>query len=262
MSTHVVPDSGDRSPAGVPGSALRRIVALACRAPSVYNSQPWAWRLRPDGMDLYADHQRRLPVADPSGRELVLSCGAALHHAQVAARAMSWTPTVRRFPDPSAPALLAEVRLTPGSLPPSAAADLKAMEERSTDRRRFTSWPVPDERLERLAAEAREWESGAAAVTDVTHRFRVELLVARALQLQARDPALEAEQLHWLDRRRGDGVPTTTVPDRPGPDESHQSRFGIGSLEDAGRDVEGSDGLVVLCADRDDRDAWLRAGEG
>ena len=71
----------DRSPAGV---------ELACRAPSVHNTQPWAWRLRPDGVDLYADHQRRLSVADPVGRELTISCGAALHHFQVAARAMGW----------------------------------------------------------------------------------------------------------------------------------------------------------------------------
>ena len=64
----------------VPASVNRRIVLFACGAPSVHNTQPWAWRLRPDGFDLYADHHRRLPVADPSGRELVISCGAALHH--------------------------------------------------------------------------------------------------------------------------------------------------------------------------------------
>ena len=246
----------------VPAAVARRIVVLAGQAPSVYNTQPWAWRLRPDGMDLYADHQRRLPVADPTGRELVLSCGAALQHAQVAARALGWEPTVRRFPDPSSPALLAEVRLAPALPPRSAAADIRAVHERSTDRRRFTSWPVPDERLERLAAEAREWDTGAVAVTDVTNRFRIDLLVGRAHQLQARDPEVLAEQELWLDRRRGDGVPTATVPDRPAPDPSHRSRFGVGSLEDTGRDLEGTDGMIVLCAEEDAPGAWLRAGEG
>ena len=121
---------------------------------------------------------------------------------------------------------------------------------------------MPDERLEGLAAAAREQGTGAVALTDVTDRFRVELLVSRALQLQERDPALAAEQRPWLDRRRGDGVPTASVPDRAPADESHRSRFGLGSLEDDGRDVEGSDGLVVLCAEDDSREAWLRAGEG
>ena len=262
MTTHQLPPSRPLTSPEVPASVTRRLVLLACQAPSVYNTQPWAWRLRPDGLDLYADHQRRLPVADPTGRELVLSCGAALHHAQVAARALGWEPTVRRFPDPSAPALLAEVRLAPALPPRSAAADIRAVHERSTDRRRFTSWPVPDERLERLAAEARGWDTDAVAITDVTDRFRIDLLVGRAHQLQARDPDVLAEQEQWLDRPRGDGVPTATVPDRPAPDPSHRSRFGVGSLEDAGRDVEGSDGLVVLCAEDDDPAAWLRAGEG
>ena len=262
MTTHQLPPSGPLTSSGVPESVVRRLVLLACQAPSVYNTQPWAWRLRPDGMDLYADHQRRLPVADPTGRELVLSCGAALHHAQVAARALGWEPTVRRFPDPSAPALLAEVRLAPALPPRSAAADIRAVHERSTDRRRFTSWPVPDERLERLAAEAREWDTDAVAVTDVTDRFRIDLLVGRAHQLQARDPDVLAEQEQWLDRHRGDGVPTATVPDRPAPDPSHRSRFGVGSLEDTGRDLEGTDGMIVLCAEEDAPGAWLRAGEG
>ena len=262
MTTHQLPPSGPLASPGVPESVVRRLVLLACRGPSVYNTQPWAWRLRPDGMDLYADHQRRLPVADPTGRELVLSCGAALHHAQVAARALGWEPTVRRFPDPSAPALLAEVRLAPALPPRSAAADIRAVQERSTDRRRFTSWPVPDERLERLAAEAREWDTDAVAVTDVADRFRIDLLVGRAHQLQARDPDVLAEQEQWLDRRRGDGVPTSTVPDRPPPDASHRSRFGVGSLEDTGRDLEGTDGMIVLCAEEDAPGAWLRAGEG
>jgi len=36
----------------------------------------------------------------------------------------------------------------------------------------------------------------------------------------------------------------------------------VGSLEDTGRDLEGTDGMIVLCADEDAPRAWLRAGEG
>jgi hypothetical protein len=263
MSTHTLPASAAHPAPGVPETVTRRVVSFACRAPSVYNTQPWAWRLRPDGVDLYADHQRRLAAADPHGRELVLSCGAALHHAQVAAKAMGWAPSVTRLPDPGAPALLARIRLTPAPPPRSAAGDLAALQDRRTDRRRFTSWPVPDERLERLAAEAREWDTEAVPVTDVTDRFRIDLLLSRAFQLQARNPAVAAELQQWVDRRRsGDGVPSATVPDHERPDDSHRTRFGVGALEDPGREVEGSDGLVVLCAETDEPKSWLRAGEG
>jgi hypothetical protein len=246
----------------VPSGVARRLVQLACRAPSVYNTQPWAWRLRADGVELYADHQRRLAVADPQGRELHLSCGAALHHLVVAARAFGWESSVDRFPDPGRPALLARIGLSPIRPPRSAAGELAALRDRHTDRRRFTAWPVPDERLQALAAVARDTGAGAVPVIDVTDRFRVELLVSRALQLQARDPHLADEQRAWLGRRRTDGVPAATVPDRTASETSYGSRFGVGTLEDPGREVLGSDGLILMHADADDRAAWLRGGEG
>ena len=108
-------------------AAARSLIQLACRAPSVYNTQPWAWRIRPGGVALYADHERRLAATDPAGRNLLISCGTALHHLQVAARAVGLAPTVRRLPDPAAPALLAELEFAPGPVPPGAAAELTAL---------------------------------------------------------------------------------------------------------------------------------------
>ena len=86
---------------------------------------------------------------------------------------------------------------------------------------------------------------GAVALTEVSERFRVELLVSRALLLQARDAKPAAEQQRWPDRP-GDGIPTTTVPDRPTADESHRARFGLSSLEDRGRDVEVAETRTAL----------------
>jgi hypothetical protein len=40
------------------------------------------------------------------------------------------------------------------------------------------------------------------------------------------------------------------------------SRFGPGLAEDSGREIEGADGLVVLCGTTDGPAAWLAAGEG
>ena len=61
MSTRV------HAPVGLPVQTARRLVSLACRAPSVHNTQPWAWRIGPDGIELYADDSRRLAAADPRG---------------------------------------------------------------------------------------------------------------------------------------------------------------------------------------------------
>lgn len=55
------------------------VVAEANRAPSVHNIQPTRWRLDTERrqIELSLDPARRLPAADPSGRDLLISCGAA-----------------------------------------------------------------------------------------------------------------------------------------------------------------------------------------
>lgn len=57
---------------------LRDLVADARLAPSVHNVQPSRWRHEADGILLLDDTRRRLPVADPEGRDIAISHGAAL----------------------------------------------------------------------------------------------------------------------------------------------------------------------------------------
>jgi hypothetical protein len=246
----------------VPEDVLRRIVELAQRAPSVHNTQPWRWRGSNGSLELSADRTRQLTAGDPDGRNLVISCGTVLHHARVVAAALGWSSSVTQLPDPEQPDLLARVELSRRTPRPDAAELLVAVDRRCTDRRRFTSWPVPDDRLTHLAARATEWGSRALPLTDVSERFRAELLVNRALDLQAADSAVQREQKEWVDHGSGDGVPHSVL---PGPREllSHRSsRFMTGLLDEPdGAGVDGSDGLVVVCAPTDDPPAWLRAGE-
>ena len=77
------------------------ILTLACRAPSVHNTQPWRWRVHGDRLDLFADYRRQLVYADPARRDLLVSCGAALHHLQVVCAGLGWAARVHRLPDPS-----------------------------------------------------------------------------------------------------------------------------------------------------------------
>ena len=74
-------------------------VGLACRAPSLHNSQPWRWVAEGSTLHLYADLTRVMIAADPEGRQMYLSCGAALDHFAVAMAAAGWHTSVQRFPD-------------------------------------------------------------------------------------------------------------------------------------------------------------------
>ncbi len=78
---------------------VKDAVSLACRAPSLHNSQPWQWVVEHGVLQLFLDPTRVLDY-DQSRREALLGCGAALHHLRVALTASGWHTTVKRFPDP------------------------------------------------------------------------------------------------------------------------------------------------------------------
>jgi hypothetical protein len=119
-------------------SDLAMAVEHALRAPSVHNTQPWRWRFRAGGVDLYADRGRHLAATDPDGRDLLLSCGAALHHLRVALAAGGLAVAVERTPDPEDADHLATVTITAGPPDPADAALFREIPRRRTDRRRAT----------------------------------------------------------------------------------------------------------------------------
>lgn len=57
-------------------TVITKAVELACRAPSLHNSQPWRWVASHTTVDLFADPHRVVRSHDSSGREALISCGA------------------------------------------------------------------------------------------------------------------------------------------------------------------------------------------
>ncbi|HXA12760.1 MAG TPA: NAD(P)H nitroreductase, partial [Mycobacterium sp.] len=100
----------------VDADVLRAAVQLACRAPSLHNSQPWHWVADGARLHLYVDHSRILYSTDKSGREALISCGAILDHLRVAMAAAGWTANVDRFPNPKNLDHLASLDFSPMSL--------------------------------------------------------------------------------------------------------------------------------------------------
>ena len=98
------PTMSEQATAGVVG-----LVADAVWAPSVHNTQPWWFSMTPDGLCLYADPARQLATADPDGREMLISCGAALFTARLALRAAGWIPETLVLPDPARPLLVGQL---------------------------------------------------------------------------------------------------------------------------------------------------------
>jgi hypothetical protein len=109
--------------------------------------------MSPGVLDLFVDHDRMAPVADPDGRLATISCGAALHHARLALAAHGWRVTVIRRPDAADPAHLARLRID-GTAPvdPDTEELARAIEERHTDTRPVTGGPVEPEMLQTIGA--------------------------------------------------------------------------------------------------------------
>ena len=70
-------------------------IEMAGRAPSVHNTQPWKFRPRDRSIEVLADASRLLPAIDPAGRELLISCGAALFGLRLGLRSVGRLPVGR-----------------------------------------------------------------------------------------------------------------------------------------------------------------------
>ena len=90
----------------IPPGQAGYLIATAARAPSVQNTQPWRFRVSEYAIELYADPGRKLQV-DRAGREMLISCGAALYGLRLAVRSLGHLPAVELLPDPARLRLLA-----------------------------------------------------------------------------------------------------------------------------------------------------------
>ncbi|WP_227981361.1 Acg family FMN-binding oxidoreductase [Nocardia spumae] len=239
---------------------LMTVVALAVLAPSVHNSQPWLWRIGDETVQLYADPDRQLCHTDPDQRDLVVSCGAALHHLQVAAAALGWATVVHRLPNPVEPNHLAAVQFRPA--PPTAKAVrlARAIIDRRSDRRRYTSWDVPGIHVDALV------DAGATRgvlVRDIgpeTGRVHLSRAFARAAAIHAADAGYRAELARWSGHHAvADGIPARNAVVTAGP---RARPFADPRLPEAiVGDADGADRMLILYTAGDERISWLRSGE-
>ncbi|MGE0296743.1 Acg family FMN-binding oxidoreductase [Pseudonocardia sp.] len=258
---------------GGTGASVRAMVAEsvedALRAPSVHNTQPWRWRLRGGTVELHADWTRHLTATDPDRRDLLVSCGAALHHLTVALAARGLAVDVTRLPDPENPAHLATVRVTDGRPDTGLGALYPALLRRHTDRRRFAEASPTADELEALAARGRDSGVVVLVLTGAALERLAAVLVESARR-QRDVPGYAAELRHWTHRHPGshDGVVPESVPRHPpvSPAAAPLRDFGHGRLRPvpeppgAGTTNDGSVALVVLTAGDTPLDS-LRAGE-
>src|SRR5579859_8089269 len=210
----------DAGPAAAPfADQAGYLISVAARAPSVHNTQPWRFRVTGSGVELYADPARRLQT-DSAGREMLISCGAALYGLRLAIRSLGWDPVTELLPDPARARLLA--RAGPGSPAPVTARErrlLEAVPHRHTHRGEFTPDPLSPGLVAGLQHDA--LAEGAALVIvrpglPLQRLSAITIAAARRLDL---DPHARADIRRWtraLTVPARDGIPAHAFPGRPG----------------------------------------------
>lgn len=262
--------SGDGSATPLRRADIEPIVAVANRAPSIHNTQPWSWQLRPFRLSLRADRDRRLQVADPDGHSLLISCGAAVALTELGLRTLGRRVLTRRLPDPGDPDLIAEFTL--GAPKPASVHEqelFEAARRRQSDRRPFTSQQVPAETVEVLRAAAAA--PGVHADFPVREEQRVNLAVAVgwADRTESKDPEYLAELNRWLRESdvTCDGIPAGAVPHLPPGQARHieialrDFEIGVSGRLLIERDVDERPLIAVLLTESDTATEQLRAGE-
>ncbi|MEU7872115.1 nitroreductase [Dactylosporangium sp. NPDC049140] len=250
---------------GPVGRELTRAAAAALHAPSVLNTQPWHWRITHDTALLYADQRRRLGTLDPTGRLLVLSCGAALHHACVTLAADGVYFEVDALPTGGDPDLLAVVRHRGAAEPSTRAQRMRrAIHSRRSDRRPFADRPVPEPAIERLCVAARRTE---ARLQMVWARDLGDLALAagEAADAQLADPEYRAELAAWI-RAPGeghDGVPVDTLAPlgaRPVPVRDFAAAGAAATITSRVDIADRQARYGIIVTDGDGQHDWLTAG--
>jgi nitroreductase len=246
-------------------SDFGRCVATAVLAPSLHNSQPWRFRLRDGGIEVYADRSRRLDALDPAGRELTVSVGAALFTLRLAVRGLGRVARLRLLPDPEQPDLVAVVAPgRPAAVPGAVASLLAAVPLRHTNRRPFASAVVPADVVEEMTAAARGHGlrlavAGAAARESILNLSRA---AERRLRMRG---SYRAELRRWTSRppSRRDGIPPPAIGPWDALERLPVRDFGLMQphLTRTAERFEPFPTITVLSTAGDDVRQWLAAGQ-
>jgi hypothetical protein len=254
---------------GLPSDKLVFLVRYAVLAPSSHNTQPWFFKVKGDTLSLYGDKSRILKVADPEGREMTISCSAALYNLRVAAEYFGYQCDVRLLPEENGPWLLARVSLITWTPPPDKdISQFKSIYTRHTNRMPFFKNDIPSDIIDILSDAARQ-EGAYLRIISQHEREDVIRLIEEGDRIQEGDKAFREELAQWIYPNRSsrrDGMPGAAL--GLGEFSSMIAPYFIRRVDmgdrTSARDrelVNHSPLLAVLCTEDDTCYDWLEAGQ-
>lgn len=248
------------------------ILASAALAPSVHNTQPWRFEVAGDEVLVVAERARQLDYLDPTGRQLHISCGAAIEFAYLSARAADRACDVDLLPDRVHPDVLARLRL--GDARPATDEETRlaqAIPVRYTDRGPYADRPVPADVVRDARRRAEELGVWVRQIDEPDDRRIVIAVISASEAAEAGDPRYAAELGRWTSPPgAGEGMPVeATAPEWPAEQVTDvplrdftgaNRHVRPGDRPDAPPPSVERDLLLMIGTQFDDAASWLAAG--
>jgi hypothetical protein len=247
---------------------LQFMLGYAILAPSSHNTQPWIFKIADDSVKLYADRTRALPVVDPDDRAMIISCGAALLHLQLAMHHFGYEYRTELLPDPLDRDLLARVTVS-GKTEQKEDALFYAITKRRTNRSPFEERQVPGELLSSLKAIAQKHHAWLDVIQGDS-KNAVADLISEGDRIQMSDKRFRMELAAWIHPNRSqsrDGMPgyvhgvTGDIASYIGPFLVRTFDMGKGQAAKDRQLAAGSPVLAVLGTDANGPVDWINAGQ-
>lgn len=245
------------------------LLNYALLAPSEYNTQPWMFKIHGSVLEFYADYSRSLPVVDPDGRELLISCGAAYANLRVAIHHFGLRVLSDCFINNDTPALLAHMTISGrGETSPEVQRLFAAIPQRHTNRQVFEERTIPNDVITRL-----QWVTGKEGtwlkvIQDEQTRKVITDLIVAGDRTQWANKRFRDELAAWVHAQKADkpdGLPAYAH--ARGSFHDRTNAFVIRTFdlwrEEAARDRQltaGAPLLAVLGTFSDTPDDWFAAG--
>ena len=246
---------------------MRFLLQYAVLAPSGHNTQPWAFQVTSDGVEVFADYSKRLPVIDPHDRELLMSVGTAITNFRVAAAHFGYETTVRHEERPEESLSVATVAVRETSCPDAGLSHLfSAICQRHTNRQPFERRTIDPETLSTILDVMDEYPNFLHLVIPREKLRAIDLIAAGDRKQMARE-AFRGELADWIctDDRASQGIPASSlgIPALVSPSASWAiRRFDLGAITaPRSRTLAVTAQLLIVLASDTDRVSLICAGE-
>jgi nitroreductase len=248
---------------------LRFLLKYAILAPSKHNTQPWLFHVDQNTIELHADSSRVLSIVDANGRELIMSCGAALANLLVALRYFGFSWLMEMPSNTGENNLLARLTIEHGEQADEQERKLFfAIMQRRTNRRAFTERAVPIALLKQLEEVAGDEGTYLHVIWDEQQRANLANLVLNADQSLWADSQFRHELAQWVHTNESnspDGIPAYAL--GKADTTSYLGALPLRTLMEASEEEDETRQptinppvLAVLSTVNDDWFDWLEAG--